>query len=81
MRPILPARGGADAHDDCFTTHWASRVASTPAHAGVAATVTSHPAVEPVPEWIEICRQARERYRALYPALRSSSRAPGPGVT
>ncbi len=39
----------------------------------VAACVRPHGAVEPVAEWIEPYRELRERYRALYPALRSAS--------
>ncbi len=39
-------------------------------HAAVAATVRPGDRIEPVPEWVEVYRQARERYRALYPALR-----------
>jgi xylulokinase len=38
--------------------------------AAVAATVTPGIRVEPVPEWIGVYRSQRERYRALYPALR-----------
>ena len=26
---------------------------------------------EPVPEWVEVYREHRQRYRALYPALRA----------
>lgn len=37
----------------------------------VAATVRVRPPVEPVSAWIEPYRKARERYRALYPALRA----------
>jgi xylulokinase len=39
-------------------------------HAAVAATVRPTEPIEPVPEWIEPYREQRERYRALYPALR-----------
>jgi xylulokinase len=39
----------------------------------VAACVRTRATVEPVPEWVEPYRRARERYRALYPALRASS--------
>ncbi|MGZ4198165.1 MAG: xylulokinase [Solirubrobacteraceae bacterium] len=39
--------------------------------AAIAATVTPRDRVEPVPEWIEPYRDQRERFRALYPALRS----------
>ncbi len=38
--------------------------------AGVAATVTPREQIDPVPEWIECYRERRERFRALYPALR-----------
>jgi xylulokinase len=44
---------------------WAS-----PAEA-VQATVRPTGVVEPVAEWIEPYRQCRERFRALYPALKS----------
>lgn len=37
----------------------------------VAATVRPRERIEPVPEWIEPYRAARERFRALYPALRA----------
>ena len=37
----------------------------------VAATLRPAGRVEPVEEWIEPYREARERFRALYPALRS----------
>ncbi len=40
-------------------------------HAAVAATVTPRQRIDPVPEWIEIYREQREQFRALYPALRS----------
>ncbi len=39
-------------------------------HAAVAATVRPGDRIEPVPEWVEVYREQRERYRALYPALR-----------
>jgi xylulokinase len=39
-------------------------------HEGVAATVAASGRVEPVPEWVEVYRKGRERFRALYPALR-----------
>jgi xylulokinase len=39
--------------------------------AAVAATVRPGELIEPVPEWIEPYRAARERFRALYPALRA----------
>jgi xylulokinase len=38
--------------------------------AAVAATVRPRGRVDPVPEWVEIYRERREAYRALYPALR-----------
>jgi xylulokinase len=37
----------------------------------VAATVRPGERVEPVPEWVEPYRAARQRFRALYPALRA----------
>ncbi len=40
-------------------------------HAAVAATVKPRGRIEPVAEWIEPYREQRERFRALYPALRS----------
>ncbi len=39
----------------------------------VAACVRTRATVEPDPRWVEPYRHARERYRALYPALRASS--------
>jgi xylulokinase len=39
-------------------------------HAGVAATVRTRARVDPVAEWVKVYGEARERYRALYPALR-----------
>jgi xylulokinase len=39
-------------------------------HAGVAATVRPGDRIEPVPDWVEVYRGERERFRALYPALR-----------
>ena len=44
-------------------------------HAAVAATVTPTERIEPVPGWVEPYREAREHYRALYPALRGLSDA------
>jgi xylulokinase len=41
--------------------------------AAVDATVRVHEVVEPVAEWVEIYRDVRERYRALYPALRPNA--------
>lgn len=38
---------------------------------GVAATVRAGQTIEPVPSWVELYGEQRERYRALYPALRS----------
>jgi xylulokinase len=38
--------------------------------AAVGATVKPGMRIEPVPEWIEVYCEQRERYRALYPALR-----------
>ncbi|MGH2857679.1 MAG: xylulokinase [Solirubrobacteraceae bacterium] len=42
-------------------------------HAAVAATVRPSELIEPVPEWVEIYRELRPRYRALYPAIRRIS--------
>ncbi len=39
--------------------------------AAVAAAVRTRDRIEPMPEWVEVYREQRERYRALYPALRS----------
>lgn len=39
-------------------------------HSGVAATVRPREGVEPRPDWSAAYRHQRERYRALYPALR-----------
>jgi xylulokinase len=36
----------------------------------VAATVRPGERIEPVPEWVEVYRERRARYQALYPALR-----------
>jgi xylulokinase len=38
--------------------------------AAVAATVRPHGLIEPVPEWVEVYRVQRARFRALYPALK-----------
>ena len=38
---------------------------------GVAATVKTGETVEPLAEWVAVYGEERERYRALYPALRS----------
>ncbi len=40
-------------------------------HEAVAACVRPGDVIEPVPEWIEPYREARERFVALYPALRA----------
>jgi len=40
-------------------------------HAGVAATVKPRATIEPDPSWVDIYREQRPRYQALYPALRS----------
>jgi ribulose kinase len=40
-------------------------------HQAVAATVKAGETIDPVPEWMEVYREQRERYRALYPALRA----------
>jgi xylulokinase len=39
-------------------------------HAAVGDTVKTRERIDPVPEWVSIYASARERYRALYPALR-----------
>jgi xylulokinase len=41
-------------------------------HAGVAATVRPRDRIDPVPGWVEIYRERRERFTALYPALRAA---------
>jgi xylulokinase len=40
--------------------------------AAVKATVKPRGQTEPVPEWVEIYAEQRERYRALYPALKDA---------
>jgi xylulokinase len=40
-------------------------------HAALAATVRPRERIEPVAEWIKVYRERRERFRALYPALRT----------
>jgi xylulokinase len=40
-------------------------------HAAVAATVRPRERIEPVPEWVDVYRERRARFRALYPALRA----------
>jgi xylulokinase len=39
-------------------------------HAAVKATVNPRDPIDPNPDWVEIYRAGRERYRALYPALK-----------
>jgi xylulokinase len=39
-------------------------------HSAVAATVTPHGQIDPLPEWVEVYRERRLRYVALDPALR-----------
>jgi xylulokinase len=39
-------------------------------HAGVQATVRPRDPVEPIPDWVEAYREQREKFRALYPALK-----------
>jgi xylulokinase len=39
-------------------------------HTAVSSAVTPRARVDPVPEWVETYREERERYRAIYPALR-----------
>jgi len=43
-------------------------------HSGVAATVHTRDRIEPVTDWVGAYGEARERYRALYPALRDAHR-------
>jgi xylulokinase len=43
----------------------------TDVHAAVAATVRPRERIEPVPEWVEVYRERRERFEAIYPALRA----------
>jgi xylulokinase len=38
--------------------------------AATAATVHPRGQIEPVPEWAEVYRETRERFRSLYPALK-----------
>ena len=40
-------------------------------HAAVAATVRPRERIEPVPEWVDVYRERRERFEAIYPALRA----------
>jgi xylulokinase len=40
-------------------------------HAAVAATVRPGPPIQPVPEWVETYKDQRERFKALYPALKA----------
>ena len=40
------------------------------AQEAVSACVRPHGRVDPVPAWVEAYREQRERFRALYPALR-----------
>jgi xylulokinase len=40
-------------------------------HGAVAATVQPRERIDPVPEWTQAYREQRQRYRALYPAIRS----------
>jgi xylulokinase len=40
-------------------------------HIAVQQTVKPRGLIEPVPEWVEIYHEQRERFRALYPALRA----------
>ena len=39
-------------------------------HGAVAATVEPRERIDPVPEWVEVYREQRARFQALYPALR-----------
>lgn len=40
-------------------------------HAAVAAIVRPRERIDPVPAWVEVYREQRERFRGLYPALRA----------
>jgi xylulokinase len=40
-------------------------------HEAVAATVRGRDVIEPVDEWVEVYQEGRERFRALYPAIRA----------
>ena len=40
-------------------------------HRAVAATVRPRERIDPVPEWVEVYRERREKFTALYPALRA----------
>jgi xylulokinase len=40
-------------------------------HAGVAATVRPRDPIEPDPDWVDTYAHGRERFTALYPALRA----------
>jgi xylulokinase len=40
-------------------------------HEAVAATVRPGSVIEPIDEWVEVYRSGRERFQALYPALRA----------
>jgi xylulokinase len=42
-------------------------------HEAVAATVRSREVIEPVDDWVSVYRSGRERFQALYPALRALS--------
>jgi xylulokinase len=40
-------------------------------HEAVAATVRGRDVIEPVDEWVSVYREGRDRFRALYPALKA----------
>jgi xylulokinase len=42
-------------------------------HAAVTATVKPREPIEPVSEWVDAYKEQRERFRALYPALKAVS--------
>jgi sugar (pentulose or hexulose) kinase len=46
------------------------------ADAAADATVTTGAVIEPDPAWVAPYREAGERFRALYPALRDARRGP-----
>jgi xylulokinase len=41
-------------------------------HAGVQATVRPRDPIEPNPDWVDVYAERRERYRALYPAIKGA---------
>jgi xylulokinase len=41
-------------------------------HAGVKATVRARGEIEPVPEWVEVYKEQRPKFQALYPAIKGA---------